>query len=124
MSFCTAINCMDGRTQLPVNQYLCSLLGVQFVDTITEAGPVKILAEEQNSQIARSILNRVDVSLNKHKSRTIAVVAHYDCAGDCVSEDIQLQQLEIAIKWLTEKYPGVRIIGLWMDSNWIVKAVF
>jgi len=41
MSFCTAINCMDGRTQLPVNEFMRRKLGVAYVDTITEAGSVR-----------------------------------------------------------------------------------
>ena len=65
MSFCTVINCMDGRVQLPVNEYLRRELSVEYVDTITEAGPVRILAREQQSALADSILARVDISINK-----------------------------------------------------------
>ena len=49
MSFCTAINCMDGRTQLPVIEFLKDKFGVEFVDTITEPGPVRILADQPDS---------------------------------------------------------------------------
>ena len=45
MSFCTVVNCMDGRTQSPVNDHLRNRNQVEYVDTITEAGPVKALAE-------------------------------------------------------------------------------
>ena len=124
MSFCTVINCMDGRTQLPVNEYLRGELSVDYVDTITEAGPVRILAEEQQSNLADSILARVDISVNKHKSKAIAVVAHYDCAGNPVEEDVQLEQLESAIEFLNDEYPDVKIFGLWVDSNWNVEKIF
>lgn len=45
MSFCTAINCMDGRVQLPVINFLMRRFSVEYVDSVTDAGPVKILAE-------------------------------------------------------------------------------
>jgi hypothetical protein len=44
MAFCTAVTCMDGRVQLPVNAYLRERFGADFVDTITEPGPNAVLA--------------------------------------------------------------------------------
>ena len=104
--------------KLPVNEYLRGLLSVDYVDTITEPGPVRILAEQQQSVLAESILARVDISINKHKSSTVAVVAHYHCAGNPVEKNVQLEQLKKATKWLSEKYPDAKILGLWIDSNW------
>ena len=92
MSFCTVINCMDGRTQIPVNNYMIGLLDVDYVDTITEPGPVKILSELQDSDLARSILSRVDISTNKHGSKCIALIAHHDCAGNPLAEEQQKEQ--------------------------------
>ncbi len=37
-TFATAINCMDGRVQLPVIAYLKSKYVVDYVDAITEPG--------------------------------------------------------------------------------------
>ncbi len=118
MSFCTAINCIDGRTQLPVNEYLRDLLKVPYVDTITEAGPVRILGDEPDSPLARTILDRVDVSTGTHGSRCVAIVAHYDCAGNPVSEERQMEQLDRAVRFVAGRYPSVRILGLWVDANW------
>lgn len=124
MSFCTVINCMDGRTQLPANEYLRRELDVDFVDTITETGPVRILAEQQDSQLAQSILNRIDISVGKHNSKSVAIITHYDCAGNPLDKDKQLKQLEEAVKWLSQKYPDVRILGLWIDSSWAVEQIY
>ena len=44
MTFFTVINCMDGRVQLPVINYLKQKFNVEFIDTITEVGPNKIIA--------------------------------------------------------------------------------
>ena len=114
---------MDGRTQLPVNEYLRGLLNTDYVDTITEPGPVRILAEQQDSPLAKSILDRIDISVGKHKSKTIAIVAHYDCAGNPLDKDKQLEQLAKATQWLSEKYPDVKVLGLWVDSNWTVTQI-
>ncbi len=43
--FCTVVGCMDGRIQLPVNHYVRERFGVTYVDTITEAGVNKVIAE-------------------------------------------------------------------------------
>lgn len=123
MSFCTAINCMDGRTQLPVNEFLRSTLGVDYVDTITEAGPVRILADEPDSRPTESILSRVGISVRKHGSENIAIVAHHDCAGNPAPEERQKEQLDLAVRFMAAHYPGVRVCGLWVDSSWRVSQV-
>ena len=42
ITFATAINCIDGRTHLPVIDYMRGQFGVDFVDMVTEPGPNKI----------------------------------------------------------------------------------
>lgn len=123
MSFCTAINCMDGRTQLPVNEYLRQRLGVDYVDTITEPGPVRILADEPQSESAESILKRVDISVHKHGSRCIAMVAHHDCAGNRADEKAQRDQSQRAIQFLRGRYPSIQFLSLWVDSTWSVSQI-
>lgn len=123
MVFCTAINCMDGRAQLPVNTHLRQRLGVEYVDTITEAGPVRVLAEEPDSPRSGSILSRVNISVQKHGSNNVAVIAHDDCAGNPVPEDVQKKQLDAAVRFLAGRYPDVHVLGLWVDSNWSVSEV-
>ena len=62
-SFATAINCMDGRTQLPINQWMRNRYGVAYVDTVTEPGPIKILAEQEPDSAVESIKQRTDISV-------------------------------------------------------------
>ena len=49
--FATAINCIDGRIQLVVCAYMRTKYLVDYVDMITDPGPVKILSEGFNKQI-------------------------------------------------------------------------
>jgi len=123
MSFCTAINCMDGRTQLPVIEFLKQHCRVDYVDMITEPGPVKILAEQWDKPTLESIGKRVAISLHKHHSQTIAVVAHHDCAGNPLVKNSQLEQLAKARRHLESQYPGVRILTLWVGPDWAVEQV-
>ena len=51
MSFYTAINCMDGRIQESVTNYIKKKYNVLFVDMITSAGPVKILSISKKFKI-------------------------------------------------------------------------
>jgi carbonic anhydrase len=113
--FCTAINCMDGRTQLTVINYLQKHFGVVHVDMITEAGPNKILAEGVDANAVRSIQRRIDISVNKHGSVGMAIVGHEDCGGNPAEKPQQLEQLKAARAFLQETYPDVPRIALWVD---------
>ena len=123
MSFFTAINCMDGRVQKPVIEYLTGRFGVDFIDTITEPGPVRILAEQMDPDLLRSIFRRVDVSIEKHASRGIAVVAHHDCAGNPYPASVQRDQLDKAVACVKSRYPEMPVIALWVDDSWSVSEV-
>lgn len=123
MTFCTAINCMDGRTQLPVIHYLRRKFDVLYVDSVTEPGPARVLADMADSDRARGIFFRVDISVKNHNSVGIALAAHYDCAGNPAEEAAKHRQINTALKLLHEKYPGLPLLGLWIDHNWQVHEV-
>jgi carbonic anhydrase len=120
LSFCTVINCMDGRVQLPVIEYLQENLGVQCVDSVTEPGPVLLLAERADAAAVDSILRRVAISTDVHGSKVVAVVAHHDCAGNPADEATQRGQLGRALDFVSQSVPGVLVLGLWVDSEWSV----
>lgn len=123
MSFCTAVNCMDGRVQEPVVAFLKKYFNVEYVDMITEPGPVRFLAEEQQSETTASILERIDISAGKHKSIGIAIIAHYDCAGNPQPQHVQKEQLKTAKDFVKSKYPQLPVIMLWVDADWQVGEV-
>ena len=79
-SFATAINCMDGRTQIPVIDYIRKKYNVDYVDMITEPGPIRVLAENTDKPTVESIKRRVEISTGKHGSVHIVIVGHHDCA--------------------------------------------
>ena len=123
MSFCTVVNCMDGRVQLPVIEYLMKRLGVEYVDSVTEAGPVGRLSSDPDGVVSASIISRVGVSVERHGSRVVAVVAHHDCGGNPIDEDSQREQLAASIDLIARRFPQVSVAGLWVDADWRVTEV-
>jgi carbonic anhydrase len=121
--FATAINCMDGRVQVPVIAYIKTKYKVDYVDMITEAGPVKLFSEENGSVLMDSIKRRVEVSVFKHNSRLIAIVGHYDCAGNPTGREVQIEQIGRAIQTVEAWGLPVRVLGLWVDKNWEVNEL-
>ena len=123
MSFCTVINCMDGRVQLPVIEYLQKRFDAEYVDSITEPGPNLILAKQSNTDIVESVFDRLKISVEKHASVGIAVAAHYDCAGNSTNEQAQTKHTFDAVKCIKLKYPDIETIGLWVNENWQVSEI-
>ena len=121
--FATAINCMDGRVQIPVINWLRSQYGVDYVDMITEPGPVQFLAENKDPWISASIRRRLEISLNRHNSELVAIMGHHDCAGNPVPKETQLEQILTAIKTVEGWNFKVRVIGLWVNEHWEVQEV-
>ncbi len=117
MSFCTVINCMDGRVQVPVIEYLQEYFDVKYVDSITEPGPNLILAEHKDTNYLNSIAKRIDISVNKHGSIGIAIVGHYDCAGNPATDEEQDNHTREAVKYIKRTYPNIKVIGLWVDKQ-------
>ncbi len=122
-SFATAINCMDGRTQLPVTGWMKSECGVDYVDTITEPGPVRILVAATDAAGLESIRRRLGISVEKHGSRRVAIVAHTDCAGNAVDKRTQLAQLRSAAATVLSWGLGVQVDLLWLGDDWRVERV-
>ena len=58
-AFACAINCMDGRVQDAVKNYMKENYGVDYVDLVTEPGPNKILAENADETVIENIKKMV-----------------------------------------------------------------
>ena len=123
MSFCTAINCMDGRVQLPVIEYMKKKFTIDYVDMITEPGPNKILAEDSDYKLIESIFSRIEISVKKHGSKHIAIIGHFDCAGNPANQEEQWLHTLEAVKTVKERFKNTEVIGLWVNKNWDVTEI-
>lgn len=114
-SFFTSVGCMDGRAQCSVAKWGRERFGVKFVDAITEAGLVGLLARKKpNQSLIASIKNKINISLEKHHSKGIVVHGHEDCAGNPVSNN---QHKKDVLK-------SAKIIGLLIQNNTQIIPVF
>jgi hypothetical protein len=122
-TFATAVNCMDGRAQLPVIEYLKQKYGVEYVDMITEPAPCAVIAEKRDTQAIESLKRRLDISTMRHGSRHLAIVAHHDCAANPVSKETQVEQIRKAMEQVKWWGFGGEVIGLWLDESWTVQEI-
>jgi hypothetical protein len=123
VTFVTAINCMDGRVQIPIIYWMKKEYKVGYVDMITEPGPIKILSENTNATLINSIKQRVKLSVTQHKSNIIAIIGHHDCTGNPVDKDTQIAQLRDSVKLIESWNLPATIISLWVDKDWIVHKI-
>ncbi len=116
----TCLNCMDGRVQLPVLQWIKANYPVDFVDVITEAGMDGVLSNQKD---ITEVLRSITVSVNVNKSTRLFVVGHYDCRGNPVKEDVHRQEIGKAVTRLKDHWPSHEIVGLWVNKDWQVEVV-
>jgi carbonic anhydrase len=120
--FATAINCIDGRAQQPVADWLKLNQHVRYVDAITEPGVDKVLAEGSPEQI-EAIRRKVLISVNAHGSRAIAVAGHHDCAGNPVSKEEHLEHIRQSVETIAAWGLPVQVIGLWVNELFWIEEV-
>ena len=118
--FATSISCMDGRIQFPINQWIKENYSVDYVDTITEPGVDKKVAEDINLELLKS---KTLISVNIHKSGLIVISGHYDCAGNPVSNEMHISQIKKGVQVINSWNLGVKVMGVWVDENWKINLV-
>ncbi len=107
-TFATAVNCMDGRVQDPITSFARERFGVDYVDMVTEAGPV--------ADINASVLRDVSISVAAHGSCGIVVAAHAHCAGNPVADEVQQAQCLAAMDLLRKEYPQLEVVPVWVNA--------
>jgi hypothetical protein len=122
MSFAASVHCMDGRIQQAVIDFVKSEAGVDYVDAITEAGPVGALAAGDEQKLL-AVAERLRVSVEKHGAERVFVSAHHDCAGNPVDKEIQIGQIRKSIELLEKMFPSSSFTGLWIDENFAVEVI-
>ena len=121
--FAAAINCIDGRVQLPVTTYIKHTYGVDYVDLITAPGANKLLADGLYLTTTELMKKSAEISVSGHGSRLIAIVGHHDCLGNPADTDVQRKQTLTAVRIVDSWALNARVIGLWVDKNWNVSEV-
>lgn len=113
--FCTLICCMDGRFIHIINEYIRKNYRYEYVDTITDAGPVsKVIHEEYLKAVEDKI---VLISINKHKSDHIFIAGHSDCAGCPIDDSTQKDYIKEAVCMIYEHLPDLAVTGLFVNES-------
>lgn len=115
------LNCIDGRTQIPVITWIKEQYGADDVDLITEPGMDAFLANKDNS--IDVLLGKVRISLEKNASSPVFVAGHDDCKGNPVSAEVHQEQVHKGVARLKGALPGVDIRGLWIGPGWKVEEI-
>lgn len=121
MTFATCLNCIDGRVQLPAINWIMENYNMKYVDMVTKAGMDGFLADE-NSDI-QEILKDVEVSISGHGSTNIFIAGHYDCAANPVDKMTHQKQIYTAVKRIKNIFPDLKVIGLWINENFVVENI-
>ena len=121
-AFACAINCMDGRVQDAVKNYMKEHYKVDYVDMVTEAGPDKILSQEfftaPQKAIVENVKSRIAISVNHHGTKVIAIAGHDGCAGNPATKDEQLRHLMASQNRVKSFGFKTEVIILWVESDW------
>lgn len=116
-TFATVINCMDGRIQQCVNEYVTNTQKAKHVDTITLAGPSKVISENTKKSMIDNLKFRIDISINTHGSKYIAIIGHFDCAGVEESDKAHMEYIIHSSKIIQEWYEDVTVEALWVSED-------
>jgi hypothetical protein len=117
----TCLNCMDGRVQLPVLNWIKDHRRVDFVDVVTEAGMDGVLADPNHD--IHEILYSIGISVKMNNSTGIFVVGHHDCRGNPSDEQKHHEHIIAAIKRVKSHWTTHSVTGLWVNSKWQVEEV-
>lgn len=125
-TFFTSVGCMDGRALRPVRKYGKAKFGVFFVDTITEAGLVGLLANNPSPELLESIKKKVLISVEKHHSKGIIVHGHQECAGNPIEDYQHREETKKAAEVIKGFVSGVEVKPIFVikeNENWIVEEL-
>ena len=121
--FGTAINCMDGRVQLPVINWMKEQFHLDYVDMITEPGADKAVGGGW-FELVEEIRKKALISVNAHGSRIIVIAGHDDCAGNPVTPEKHKSQLHDAVRTIKSwNLPLEKVAAIWINKDWHIEVV-
>lgn len=127
--FGTMLNCMDGRTQEPVINWIKDKYKLDVIDAPNPAGPTNMILNG-SEEIKNHYKEEVLISVNGHNSRHVVIVAHQECAANPISDEEQIEQIKKACESVKKEWnipEGVHIIGLWLtkktDLDWDINCL-
>lgn len=121
--FGTAINCIDARTHEPVINFMKHKYGVDGVDMITFPGVDGIISSSENSDVITLIRNAVSISIEIRGSHVIAVIGHFDCAGNPGNREHHYAHIANAIQQVSSWNYDAEVVGLYVNDKRQIEEV-
>ena len=121
--FGTAINCIDGRTQEPVIDFMKQTYNIDGVDMVTFPGVDGVISNGENSDKIALIRNAVSISIEKHRSRIIAVVGHFDCAGNPGDREHHYAHIQKAVQEVSSWSFHAQVVGFYVNDKKQIEEV-
>lgn len=115
------LNCIDGRIQLPVINWIKEHYPVDCVDMITEPGMNGLLSDK-NYDIGE-INKKIRISIKNNNATMLFIVGHHDCRGNPVTHDVHHVQVVLAVDRLKKEFPEIDVFGLWVNESWSVEML-
>jgi carbonic anhydrase len=119
--FVTCLNCIDGRVQLPIINWIKEYFGTEYVDMITYPGMDGILASRNS--VIYDLQEKIELSIGGHSSNQIFVVGHHDCLANPMADDIHKEQIIDGVVNIKKLNLSCSVTGLWVDKNQAVHEV-
>jgi len=121
--FGTAINCIDGRVQFPVANWMKKQFHLDYIDMITEPGPDKVLAHRQLPS-NDPIKAKAQLSALANGSKIMVIAGHDDCVGNPVLKEQHLSDINKAVQTIHSwNLPFEKVIGVWVNKDWKVEVI-
>ena len=121
--FGTAINCIDGRTQEPVIYFMKQKYNIDGVDMVTFPGADGIFSVRENLDKIEIIRRSVSISIEKHHSRIIAIVGHFDCAGNPGDKEHHYAHIRKALHEVSSWNFDAQIAGYYVNDKLQIEEV-
>jgi len=115
------LNCMDGRVQLPVIEWIKGDSKAKYVDMVTEPGMDGILADMDRP--VKQITDKIRFSIDRNNASAVFIVGHHDCRGNPVEGSVHNVQIIAGVKRLKAEFPNMPVHGLWVDRAWQVSRL-
>ncbi len=121
--FGTAINCIDGRTQEPVIGFMKQKYNIDGVDMVTFPGVDGIISSRENSDKIELIRRVVSISIEKHHSHIIAVIGHFDCAGNPGDKEHHHAHIRNAVDEVFSWNFDAQVVGYYVNDKQQIEEV-
>ena len=121
--FGTAINCIDGRTQEPVIDFMKQKYHIDGVDMVTFPGVDGIFCSRENTGDIERIRRAVSISIEKHHSSIIAVIGHFDCAGNPGDNEHHYAHIRMAVHKVSLWKFDAQVAGYYVNDKLQIEEV-